>query len=161
MRQIHTNFGYYSEDIETLKNKWNNGDMVFREDTARKIASGYMNAFRTYMSGSIISAIYSTIEYKEKPEQEMKVYTEMLDIVNDYLSALGIYAPCEISGGMKYDYEDIKFRRYNNTTMPIGNSKFTGYIYCITSLPYIMDYSYNERVKQVCANGEFISFVKE
>ena len=160
MRPIQTNFDYYAEDIAEIKSKWHNGNIVVKYDTAKKISAGFMNSFKTYMAGSIISAIYSTLDYKDKPEQEMEVYTEMLDIVNKYISALGIYAPCEVSGGMKYDYDDTKFKRYNNTTMPISNSQFTGYINCVTSLPYIMDYSYNERVKQVCTNGEFISFVK-
>lgn len=157
MSSININFNYYAEDIAKKAEKWNNIDIKY--DTSKKIAQSFMKTFEEYMSNCLISSVYSKLEYNDISEQERKFTLELLEKINRYASAVGVYAPCSILGGMKYDVGDHKFDAFDSEPLSVSDRRLNGYIHSIIKLSYFMDYDYNGKIKRSCTKGSFLTLV--
>lgn len=160
MNVIHQNIIYYEEAMIHKKEKWKGGNIPIKDDTARNIASDFMKVFEEDMVNTVISNISSKLEYDGLSEQDEQIYLEFLEILNKYISAMGIYAPCDVLGGIKYDADDIKCRRFNSTRFSISDDRIVNYIHSVDRLPYILDYTYNKKTKHMCINGKLFCLVK-
>lgn len=158
MRSINTNFNYYMEDMAGMAEKWNN--IAIKYDTSQKIAKSFMKNFEEYMLNCLVSTVYSTLDYNDVSEQERKINLELLEKINKYASAVGVYAPCNVLGGMKYDIDDRKFNTFRSERFEVSDGRFNGYIHSVIKLSYCMDYDYNGKIKRSCTEGSLFTFVR-
>lgn len=143
--------GVYKSRENILKPINNNSNNRIQSLPSRDAVEKVMKDFKSYIMNGILEPSVSRLSDDNEPKENVAVISELIEKLNKYISAIGIYTYSDAYPGKEMSDDDYDYYEHIDT-LHSSNADLEDVIKQIHYLPYILEYE-DRRHTEPCYNS--------
>ncbi|MBD5159769.1 MAG: hypothetical protein HDT23_05955, partial [Ruminococcus sp.] len=129
---------------------------IIQYEPAREAVEKVMKDFQSYIMNGILQPSASRLSDIDEPEENTEILSELIEKLNKYISAIGIYTYSEIYPSKEISDDDYDY--YEIDPLVTSNAELSDVCKTIHYLPYIMEFETRNRTDYYYNSGNIVVY---
>lgn len=134
-----------------------NSGNIIQSEPAREAVKKVMEDFKSYIMNGILEPSSSRLSDEDEPKENIAILSELIEKLNKYISAIGIYTYSEVYPSKEMSDDDYEYYE-NLDTLNTSNAELSDVCKEIHYLPYIMEYERRNRPEYYYNSGSIVIY---